>query len=473
MKSAILSICFLWICSGTAMGQGYKYSFKINGSQDSVAYLASYYGEKLFYNDTARVDKKGRYVFKGKEEKRGGIYAFVLPNQKYFELIITEPQFSLETDTLDFIRHMRVKGSVENQVFFEQMKFIAVQNDKVQPLIAQRDSLSKLDKEHPELKSVQEQLTRLDEEVRESRLQIVSDYPNLYVSKVFSATQDPEVPDSLGDGLDEKEKQQLRFQYYKEHFLDGIDFSDERVMRMPVFQQKLVRYLEKLTAQVPDSIIVSAKELVEKSRANKEMFRYVLTYITSHYEQSKIMGMDAVFVAMVQEYYANGDAYWMKEEKRKDLVERANKMAPTLVGKRAPYLRMQDTSGVWQNMYEIDAPITVLFIWDPDCGNCKKAIPKLIDFYKEYKDKGVVIYAVSTDFENDQWIKYLREHPDMSWINVSDSPKYPNAFRDVYDVFSTPRLFVLDQNKIIKAKRLGVEQLPDFIDFLLKEKEGK
>ena len=124
-------------------------------------------------------------------------------------------------------------------------------------------------------------------------------------------------------------------------------------------------------------------------------------------------------------------------------------------------------------MYEIKAPITVLFIWDPDCGNCKKAMPKLIEFYKEYKDKGVEIYAVSTDFENDKWIKYLRKNPDMSWINVSDSPEFPNGFRDTYDVFSTPRTFVLDENKIIRAKRLAVDQLPEFVDYMLKQQKDK
>jgi len=32
-----------------------------------------------------------------------------------------------------------------------------------------------------------------------------------------------------------------------------------------------------------------------------------------------------------------------------------------------------------------------------------------------------------------------------------------------YDIYSTPVLYVLDQNKIIIAKRIGVENLDDFL----------
>lgn len=452
-----------------AQKQSYSYSFTIKGSQDTVAYLASYYGDKLFYNDTALVDKKGRFVFEGKGEKPGGIYAFVLPSQKYFEFLIAEPNFSLETDTADFIENMRVKGSAENEIFFKQMQMVGALNNQVQPLMAERDSLSKLDDKSPRLDEIKDIMLSFDEKVKSSRLKVYTDYGHLYVSQVFAATEDPIIPDDLGEELEGKEKDKVRFDYFKAHFFDRIDFSDERVMRMPAFHKKMVRYLEKMTAQTPDSVIVSAKEIVDMSKADTEVFRYVLNYITSHYESSKIMGMDAVFVAMVECYYATGDATWLKGEKLEKLVETSDKLKPTLIGKRAPFLRMQDTSGTWSSLYDIESPITVLFIWDPDCGNCKKAMPKLEEFYQNYKDKGVELYAVSTDFENDKWISFLKKNPKMSWINVSDSPQHPNAFRDVYDVFSTPRLFVLDKNKIIKAKRLGVEQLPDFVDFLLKE----
>jgi hypothetical protein len=39
-----------------------------------------------------------------------------------------------------------------------------------------------------------------------------------------------------------------------------------------------------------------------------------------------------------------------------------------------------------------------------------------------------------------------------------------------HDVYSTPVFYLLDKNKIIKAKRFGVDQLEKLIEVLAKEK---
>ena len=37
-------------------------------------------------------------------------------------------------------------------------------------------------------------------------------------------------------------------------------------------------------------------------------------------------------------------------------------------------------------------------------------------------------------------------------------------FRELYDIKSTPKLFILDKNKKIIGKGIGAEQLPEFMD---------
>ena len=49
-----------------------------------------------------------------------------------------------------------------------------------------------------------------------------------------------------------------------------------------------------------------------------------------------------------------------------------------------------------KSLHGIDAKYTVLFMWDPDCGHCKKETPKLNDFYKNSKHD-VEVFAVSAD----------------------------------------------------------------------------
>ena len=75
------------------------------------------------------------------------------------------------------------------------------------------------------------------------------------------------------------------------------------MLRTPIFYNKLDQYLDKLTYKNPDSINASADIIIDLARSNDEIFQYVVSYITSTYERSKVMGMDAVFVHMVEKYF--------------------------------------------------------------------------------------------------------------------------------------------------------------------------
>jgi hypothetical protein len=71
------------------------------------------------------------------------------------------------------------------------------------------------------------------------------------------------------------------------------------------------------------------------------------------------------------------------------------------------------------------------------------------------------VFGVSLTPDSKDWLKYLREK-NFKWLNVYD-PNNETNFRRLYDIYSTPVLFLLDANKTIIAKRIGVEQLKTFI----------
>ncbi|HEX3007396.1 MAG TPA: TlpA disulfide reductase family protein, partial [Bacteroidales bacterium] len=111
---------------------------------------------------------------------------------------------------------------------------------------------------------------------------------------------------------------------------------------------------------------------------------------------------------------------------------------------------------------------TVLAFWEADCSHCKKAIPELHTIYEELKDKGVQVLAVHTLSSVEgkrKWIDFVNEHSLGDWVNAW-SP-YSLEFRDIYDVYSTPVILVLDENKKIIAKRINPEQIKGIIEFEL------
>jgi thiol-disulfide isomerase/thioredoxin len=463
----------------------YSYKFKVanlSDSTDSVVYMANYYGKKQYYFDTATIDKSGAFEFSG-DTIVGGIYSIILSDKKsYFEFVVNEPKLEMSTVAGNFVPSMKIAESVENQKFYEYLNFIESKSGRAQVLKKKLESA-----EGKENEKLQEQLLEVDKEVIAYKTKFIEENPELLVSKVFKASAEPYVPE-YKDILDEEERQRVRYREFKSQYLSDVDFTDERLLRTPVFHNKLSYYMSKLVPQVPDSVIKEADLLVERTDGNKEMYKYVVHFITSSFEDSKIMGMDAVLVHMGQNYYCPDKAWWLSKKKLEEFCERVEKMAPILIGKQAPNLILKDTADQWQDLYKINAPYTILYFWDSGCGHCKKVTPKLKDLYLEYKDKGVAVYAVGTEFENKDWKKYIIKN-DLPFINVSDNPEInENAhalirngettleslnFRDTYDIFSTPKVFLLDENKKIIATKLMPEQLGEFLDRKLNDGEGE
>ena len=482
---------FLAAISSLAFAQepirNFDFKFKVSGlsdTTDSAVFLANYYGGKQYYYDTGLVEN-GIIRFKG-DSIKGGIYSVITWDKKaYFEFVVNEPVIEMETNASNFISTMKVKTSAENKKFYEYLNFINDKSFNAQALKkrieAEKDKASEEEKQN-----LQDALMAIDKEVISYKKDFIANNPDLFISKVFKASAEPEVPDYI-EIEDEDERNKKRYLEFKRHYLDGMDFSDERLLRTPIFNNKLTYYITKLTPQVADSVIEAADMLVAMAKGNKEPHKFIVHTITSKFEDSKVMGMDAVLVHMGQTYYCPDKAWWLSEEKLDKFCERVNAMAPLMIGKQAPNLILQDTSGNWRNMADIKAKYTVLYFWDSGCGHCKKVTPKLKEFYETYKAKGVEVYAVGTEFENEDWIKYIKKN-DLQWINVSDTPESnKNAhelmfqgkttlqsmnFRDTYDIFSTPKAFLLDENKKIVASKLMPEQLGEFIDNQL-EKDAK
>jgi len=114
-----------------------------------------------------------------------------------------------------------------------------------------------------------------------------------------------------------------------------------------------------------------------------------------------------------------------------------------------------------------------LVFWDVDCSHCKVEIPKLQEVYHKLlaEKKDVKAFCVYTQYDYEKYKKYIDEKK-LDWINVFDAVHF-NNLRDKYDIYSTPVIYVLDRDKMIKAKRIDVENIPDIIKYIEEEKAAK
>lgn len=469
MKKILTAVFFIAVSTwAVAQKPGHQIIVHIPGMKDSSCFLGRYYGDKQYIIDTVKSDAQGIVVFQGKEKLDGGLYLFVYPDKHYFEMIVDKEQhFSMKTSWEDPISDMQVKNSKDNEQFYNYLKkAIAIQRAGAEEQARLAGAKTKADSNQ-----VYDNLRANSKQLDDSREEFIKTYPDNFLSKIFITMNEPELPKEIPMLPNGRKDSTFGYRYFKGHFWDNVDFSDNRLLRTPVFGTKLNKYIDDLTPKIPDSINVEADMLVHKAQVDSEMFKYVVWWITYKYETSKIMGMDAVFVHMVENYYMKGKAWWIDSASLSKMVDRARKIAPNLIGNTAPELALKDSSGKWQILSKVPAKYTILVFYDPDCGHCEKEMPHLKLVYDSLRQKGisVMVYAVNGEMEEDKWKKFIVKHNLGEWINVSDFQRQSN-FRQMYDIYSFPVIYILDKNKKIQAKRLGVGQIMDVIDHLEKEK---
>jgi thiol-disulfide isomerase/thioredoxin len=218
--------------------------------------------------------------------------------------------------------------------------------------------------------------------------------------------------------------------------------------------------------QQPDSLILEGDLLLAKMKPETELFKYTIVYMLNEMAKSKIMGFDAVYTHIVNKYYAKGYATWVDSTQLYKIIERGKILEPLLIGKKAKNILLSDsTLKNMKSMYDVKNRFTILAFWDPDCGHCKKEIPKLLEVYHKMKADGIDVEVYSPGIfdidEMGKWTDFIKEHK-IDWINVCD-PYHKSNYRYEWDIQSTPQLYILDKDKVIIAKRIGVDNIEDFI----------
>ena len=468
LLTTLLSLLFsplIWAqAPSDASTGGFRITGRIKGVKDTTCILAHYFGSTQYIpKDTARVDGSGNMVFESKKALPQGLYMVVAPFRgRYIQLIIADDQqFSFETDTANVISGMTISGSKENDVFYAYQKQMNKLSDDAQAISVQK----KIRDDAASTAIFNKQLGDLQKQATDYRNQFLKENANTFAIKLFKASADPDVPPAPKAANGRPDSVWV-FNYYKNHYWDDFDFADERFVRTQLLQTKVDRYMKELTVQQPDSLIKEADFLVNRAIAgkNKEMKYYTIYYITSQYEQSKVIGTEALFVHMFEKYYATGIMTVSDSSTLKAIGERVAAMKPNLVGKQMVSPVISDTLKRPINFSALKADYTVVFFYSPTCGHCRDSAPKLQKFVNDYKGKGIEVVAIAIDQSPEEWKKFIREFKLGNAINGYDFT-YRTDYRRQYDVFTTPTVNVLDKNKKILAHRLPAEQIEDFILF--------
>ncbi|MCO6479058.1 MAG: redoxin domain-containing protein [Phaeodactylibacter sp.] len=450
---------------------GHQVSVKLKNYNEQELFLGYHYGDKQYLQDTVQKNADGFFVFEGDEPLPPGVYLVVMaPDNKYFQLLVTneEQKFKVFADAENPTVGIRFENAPDNKLFYEYLAFLEEKKPMADRLAAEMESAES----EAEKQALQDKRSRIDEEVREFQEALIRKSPRSLTAAIIKANLPADIPEFKGT---EEDVQLKRWRYSQEHYFDNLDLADPRMLRTPFLFQRVDYFVHKLQVQHPDTIAKAIDYVLERMKPAEETFKFYLIHFLNEYARSNIVGMDAVYVHLVNNYYANGLAPWTEEEQLKKILDNAKALEPLLIGKIAPNIRLEKRDGTPIELHNIESEYIVLYFWRYDCGHCKKSTPDLKAFYEKYKDKGVEIVAVCAKFTDeipDCW-KYVDENEIGDWLHTIDT-YHRSRYMTVYNIKSTPQIYILDRNKEIISKRIGAEQLEEVMDRIIEmRKEGK
>jgi thiol-disulfide isomerase/thioredoxin len=472
-----------------AEAQGYELKVRIKNLANKEIILGHHFADKLYPDDTLKLDNSGHGILKGKTRFPEGIYFFMTPSRSMFDFFMTENQrFSMETDTLNLFGKLKFENSHENTAALEYRRFMVAKQKESTDLQGKKKKLT----DSIDIKKADTRIDLIAKEYKAKTDKLIADQKDNFVGKFIKATVEITIPEPPKDSKGKVLDSLFQYNYYRSHFFDNIDLSDSRLLRTPIYDEKIKKYIEKVIPQLPDTINRECDKLLGIAENDKEIFRYMLITLFNHYATSPIMGFDAVYVHLAEDWYIPkatfGDTTFMRKTK-----ENITRLKPLLLGKPAPNLRMlwiptehfiqAKTDTVAQNnphfgsftdIYRINAKYTILAFWESDCGHCKKIIPELYEVYQMLKPKGVEVMAIHMlgGIEGKKkWIKFVNEHELYDWLNVWNP--YDFTYKKTYDISTTPAIFILDKDKKIIGKKLEPKQIEEYLNELIRKEEKK
>lgn len=476
MKRFFFSFCLIIFLNGLwAQTGGYQINIQVKPLKKTWVYLGYYYGKIMPVSDSAFLDDKGSGVFKGTKPLPQGIYIIAASKSRILTemLVGKKQQFSIISDTTDPEKLTKFIGSPENDEFRAYTAFIATRARAVEEA-RQAQQTATTPAEKARLQAV---MTKNVADMETYRKTVIKQQPASLLAVIFGAMQEPDLGTKYKLA---KTNQDSVNAYYnaRQHYWDGVNFMDGRIIRTPVFEKKMKTYFDGYVYPEADSIIHEANWMLALGRNDPEMFKYLINYFVDNYYNPRIMGQDKVFLNIYEKYFSTNQVNWLSEKQIKQISDRAYMLMANQIGIQAGELNLVDTNGVVKSLYSLPAPYTVVAFYDVNCGHCKVEIPRMDSLYKaQWKKEQVQVYSVMVaESSLADWKPFIRKYGD-GWVHVhqtaemkavEEKNKQPN-YHQLYDVRTTPTLFLLDKDKRIIAKNLSLDDLDKVLQQKIKQ----
>ncbi|MBQ7710792.1 MAG: DUF5106 domain-containing protein [Bacteroidales bacterium] len=460
MKKTLTLFCF-FILALTARSQSYEITFVIDQAEEPMLYIAQHHRDQFVVLDSARMQKGGRYVFKGNRKWDRGIYALLDSSKKssLTDFTIDDSQkFTISGDADMIAENITVKGSDANTRMFEYVGRNNVARARARNLEKEKKSSDPAVREKAEaaLNALSDEMIAFEAEMTKK----YSNYRFFELQKMFNV---PEAPEGVAD----------KGVYYRSHYWDNVNLKDHSLVYTPEFFNKMNYYFFGILYHADaDTICHYADLVLHRIEDDTLMMRYFMDFIMPRYYRStKNIGWDQVWCYLVRQYYLTGKCGFATAGEISNKKQTCEFLEKSLIGAWGIELFMADTnqsnnSEDWISSHRFPEKYVILWFWDPDCHHCQEQTATLITLYDSLSAAGnrpFEVYAVGYESDVQKWKNYVKKHK-LPFVNVG-GPNVNVDYQEAYNIHGAPTMIILNADRqIIMNKTLPTDSILPFLE---------
>lgn len=443
LKYTFCCFCLLLFTGCKTEKRGYHITLELKNSTptDTVIFRNLRYDNPKDL-DTILPYKNNKYLIQGENPLPEGMYEFNVKNKVSLEFFISDTMkqnFSATADIRNPVGTLFFQASEENQAFADYKRFMEASLKRYPSPLAPSEINRKLES-------------------------IAGSFPGTMLEMYVHTMMEPVPPGAAVPMVllnQEQAMQDFHYNYYVRHFFDHIDFSDKRAMEMPVLKQKTGIYFSRILVPNPDTLISGVDNFLQKTASNHELYTASVRQLYGLFRELTVPGSNDISCYIAEKYILSDPGRWDDPLFVNKAAERIRKSKLNPVGSKAAALKLHAPDGRVVDLYKVKAPLTVLYFFNPGCDACNPVTRELNDFFSQFKNKRMMVYAVCLEEDRELWLNYIRKE-NLLWTNVCD-PDQTEEIEKKYDLHAIPMIYLLDRDKKVIAKDIPVEFLRGYL----------
>ncbi|MBK7214097.1 MAG: redoxin domain-containing protein [Bacteroidales bacterium] len=416
----------------------------VKGANNRMLYLQSFSLSGYQKIDSARVIS-GRLVYNPKADLHPGMYA--IGDSKYsFQFIVKEPEIEFTTCWPQLQDSLKVVRSKENLIYQNYLKFRDDSYLKLETLNQLLSVYSPSDSFYhtalAEFVLVQSGLAKWTDSV--NRLN-----PDSYVARYINADQKPAIAPGLNIVAQKS--------FFREHWFDKVDWSDNSIMSSDVLTSKITSYLGLYSnpnigkAELSQGFMIAVDHILPLAKQNPDVYNFTLKYLIRGFER---YGFDDVILHIATNYSAPEQC---ENEQQSETIARLEKYKLLAPGKIAPEISMNDINGRNLKLSSIKGEKLLVF-WASWCPHCQQLLPQIVSWSQQPQYAGIRVIPISLD-EDKSALQKAIEDLRIPWPVLVDYKKWNSQAAVDYNIYATPVMILLDSGNRILAKPMNLNEL--------------